>query len=48
MRDSWSEPKGLWIPPECQAASEDTVSEDKKEDSMAADVQEVPVHELRE
>lgn len=53
MRDTWSEPKGLWIPPECQTGAgsevEDTVSDDKEKDGglATADVIEAPRYELQ-
>lgn len=54
MRDRWSEPKGIWVPPECQPGSaqldgDDAASDDKeKEDGLAtADVVEAPTYELR-
>ncbi|KPV73361.1 uncharacterized protein RHOBADRAFT_17169 [Rhodotorula graminis WP1] len=51
-RDTWSEPKGVWVPPECQMGAvqvdgEDAVSEDKEKEDGSADVVEVPRYELR-
>ncbi|GAA6050846.1 hypothetical protein JCM3770_005736 [Rhodotorula araucariae] len=51
-RPTWSEPKGLWIPPECQPGarghSEDAVVSDEKdkEESLASDVVAAPRYEL--
>ncbi|BGP51798.1 hypothetical protein JCM10450v2_007754 [Rhodotorula kratochvilovae] len=51
MRDTWSEPKGLWVPPECQPGargrSEDAISEEKdKEDALGGDIVAAPRYEL--
>ena len=51
-RETWSEPKGIWVPPECepgvvQVDGEDTASEDKEKEDGSADVVEAPRYELR-